>query len=83
MRCCPLRRFTQFKLEGGSCQYDSLTIFDGPSTTSPQLARLCGDSLPQPILSTGNSMMLVFRTDGSVAYDGFHAVYRESFGTKY
>ena len=29
----------------------------------------------------GNSMTLVFRTDGSVAYDGFHAVYRESFGT--
>ena len=55
-----------------SCSYDYLEIRDGPSADSPLIgSRICGSTAPQPIQSTGNSMTLIFHTDGSVTKTGF------------
>ena len=41
--------FIDFDLEGGSCSWDWLQIFDGPGTQyDPLTPRLCGTSLPDP-----------------------------------
>jgi len=34
-------------------------VWDGPTQNSPRLALLCGYVLPNPIFSTGNSLLLV------------------------
>jgi len=60
--------------DGGSCPYDHLTIYDGPNQGSPLLKKLCGFTAPTtPIVSSGNTMTLVFTTDGSVVFNGFKA----------
>jgi len=39
-------------------------VWDGPTQNSPQLARLCGYALPNPIFSTGNSLLLLSSSNG-------------------
>ena len=62
-----------YEIESGSgCSYDYLEVRDGPSADSPRIGeKLCGRNVPSPIQSTGNSMYLKFRTDGSVTKTGF------------
>lgn len=60
--------FNSFNTEQG---YDYLTIYDGATTASPQLANLHGTSLPSPITSSGNSITLRFTSDGGVVAPGF------------
>ena len=66
-------QFEAFSLEGGSnCPYDYLEIRDGASTSSNLIgSKLCGSTNPGVIRSTGNSMTITFRTDGSVTSTGF------------
>ncbi|QQS30663.1 MAG: PKD domain-containing protein [Sphingobacteriales bacterium] len=55
---------------------DFVDLYDGPSTASPLIGTYGGMALPNggsPIVSTGGSMTLRFRTDGSVLGDGFVA----------
>ena len=53
------------------CGYDSLTIYDGPDLSSPEIGKYCGISLPPDIQSTGRSLLLHFHTD-SIGYgNGF------------
>lgn len=40
-----------------------LQVRDGPTRHSPQLARLCGYVLPNPIFSTGNALLLLLSGD--------------------
>ena len=55
-----------------SCVWDYLEARDGPSADSPVIgSKLCGSTAPAPIQSTGNSMTLIFHTDGSVTRTGF------------
>ena len=55
-----------------TCGWDYLEARDGPSADSPLIdSKICGETAPLPIQSTGNSMTLVFHTDGSVAKTGF------------
>ncbi|XP_041445755.1 embryonic protein UVS.2-like isoform X2 [Xenopus laevis] len=56
-----------------SCSYDSLQVFDGPKSTSPLIGRYC-TSIPN-IVSTGNSLLLQFRSDRQVQNRGFKANY--------
>lgn len=37
--------------------------------------KMCNDQIPPPLISTSNSMFLVFTTDGSVSDLGFRATY--------
>ena len=66
--------FDQFHLEAHSnCNFDSLDIRDGNSESATRIGRFCGTSLPNggTINSTSNSIYLRFRSDYSIAGDGF------------
>ncbi|CAH1274043.1 CSMD3 [Branchiostoma lanceolatum] len=68
-------RFTEFNLEYYfGCDYDALTVHDGPNATAPVLATLCGSSAGS-VSTTGNSAFLVFTSDGSVTWSGFYATF--------
>ena len=66
-------QFISFNLEDDlGCKYDWLEIRDGDSPSSPIIgSRLCGSSNPGTIISTGNSVTLIFHSDFSVAASGF------------
>ena len=57
-----------------NCNYDYVKLYDGPDRRSRALGRYC-QSTPEPISSTGNSMVVVFKTDYSQGGRGFHARY--------
>ena len=66
-----------------SCKYASVKIYDGNSTKDTQIGReygYCGKRAPPTltIASTGNSVLIVFVSDGIVAASGFNATYRGS-----
>ena len=66
-------RFLNFDVEyHGDCTHDYLIIYDGPDDTSSQIgAKLCGDTKPTEIVSSGNTMHIRFHTDGNVQKTGF------------
>ena len=64
--------FTDFDLEDDpGCAYDYVSVVDTDGTT--QLAKLCGDSIPSAIKSSGNKLTVVFHSDQSVTKKGFEA----------
>lgn len=63
--------FTEFDVES---HFDDLTIYDGPTTSSPIVDVYTGISLPNdgnPILLSGTSCLLVFTSDFTVNGNGF------------
>ena len=56
--------FSSFGFEQG---HDYVTVYDGPTTNHPRLARLTGDTLPQPIVSTSGSLLVVMATDATTS----------------
>lgn len=61
--------FTSFSLENN---FDYLTIYDGPSTASPQIGSYTSTSLQgQTITSSSGCLTMVFDSDGSVTYAGW------------
>ena len=64
--------FTYFDVEPHwGCQYDNLTVFDGASTSSPSLGTYCGNQIPDPVTTSGNTATMLFITDGVARYPGF------------
>lgn len=63
----------QFNTEAGN---DTLTIYDGANASAPILATLSGNlgSVPA-ITSSGGTMFLTFKTNGSNTFDGWRATY--------
>ena len=55
-------------------------VYDGNSTSALVLGKFCGTVVPEPVISTGNNMYIVFITDSSVTNKGFHASYRMKRG---
>ena len=47
------------------CSYDSVTLYDGSSDSSPQLAKVCTVD-PGTVKSTGSSLFIVFESDFSI-----------------
>ncbi|XP_031795774.1 cubilin [Sarcophilus harrisii] len=72
--------FTNLRLEDhSSCDTESVTVFNGILNNSPQLERICGPvSARDFIESSGNTMKVLFVTDGSRPYGGFSAFYSSS-----
>ena len=74
--------FLHFDLEWHTtCDYDSVKIYDGNSTKATQIGRTygyCGKKVPPTltIASTGNSLLIVFVSDGDGTRSGFNATYR-------
>lgn len=65
--------FIEFDVEADpSCQYDYLTVYDGPSTASPILGTYCnGNNPPTFLTSTGSSITVAFTSDVALEEDGF------------
>ena len=58
--------------------WDSLTIFDGDSNNSPMLRKICGNSIPPNVVSSGNKVFIHFYTDGDFTSTGFEMEYNTS-----
>ncbi|XP_071974933.1 embryonic protein UVS.2-like [Engystomops pustulosus] len=69
--------FIDFYLEVSStCSKDHLLVLDGPKITSTQLGKFCGKGIAMPnIMSSGNSLLLKFKSDRSLQLPGFFAKY--------
>lgn len=68
--------FSDFHLESSStCLYDYLAVYDGNSSSTPELAKLCGSQLPSTINSSSNQLYVKLRTDNSINTGGFLASY--------
>ena len=72
--------FHQFSIEGHSkCAYDSVKIYDGKSVNASQFGApygYCGSCKPQTLTSTGNAVLIVLVSDGSLAYFGFNVTFK-------
>ncbi|XP_069383825.1 ovochymase-2 isoform X3 [Paralichthys olivaceus] len=65
--------FTDVELEESDrCLYDSLTVLADVEQTE-ELAVLCGRSVPPPVLSFHNVVVLQFSSDSSITHRGFRA----------
>ncbi|XP_039705422.1 procollagen C-endopeptidase enhancer 1 [Pteropus medius] len=73
-----LLTFGKFDLEPDTyCRYDSVSVFNGPvSNDAKRQGKFCGDTVPGPIFSEGNELLVQFVSDLSVTADGFSASYR-------
>ena len=56
--------------------YDSLTIYDGGSSTSSMMGKYCGDSNPPNHVSSSHEVLVHFQSDGSVTRAGFKMEYK-------
>ena len=67
--------FPTFNIEPhAQCAYDFLQIHDGPTASSYMIGKYCGTTPPnnnQPINSTHHELYFWFRSDVSIASDGF------------
>ena len=71
--------FQDFAVEADpSCQYDYVQVLD---TDGSSKAKLCGESVPSPIRSSGNKMTVLFHSDHSVVKKGFKATWSARSGT--
>ena len=72
--------FKQFSVEANKiCAYDSRKIYDGDSISAKQLGpsyEYCGDCIPPTLMSTGNSLLIVFISDTSESSSGFNITYK-------
>jgi len=64
--------FSMLNLEVG---YDTLVVYDGPSTSSPKLAALSGSTIPGALTSTGDTILVGFKSDNDLEQDGFDATF--------
>lgn len=54
---------------------DAVTVYDGPTTSSPVLGSFRGNTIPSNLTSSGGSMLVRFTTDISVVNSGWEASY--------
>lgn len=64
--------FLNFSVEVG---WDTLFIYDGPTTASPLIGNYTGTTSPGTITSTGNAITLEWRSDGATVGEGWEAIY--------
>ncbi|KAL8165122.1 UNVERIFIED_CONTAM: hypothetical protein K2H54_029833 [Gekko kuhli] len=68
--------FVAFEVERHtSCRWDSVTILNGGSLSSPIIGRYCGNTSPGTIQSASNKLLINFNSDHSVQGDGFYATW--------
>lgn len=75
--------FIDFDLEDTTnCTDDYVRIFDGPSHDNFMLGSFCKTQLPPTIFSTGNTMLVVMRSDSLLSAKGFKAEYNRACGAR-
>ncbi|XP_047426669.1 bone morphogenetic protein 1-like isoform X2 [Mugil cephalus] len=62
------------------CWYDHVEVRDGFWRKAPLRGRFCGDTLPDPIISTDSQLWIEFRSSSSWVGKGFSAVYEAICG---
>ncbi|XP_067113967.1 bone morphogenetic protein 1-like isoform X1 [Osmerus mordax] len=62
------------------CWYDHVEVRDGFWRKGPLTGRLCGDQLPEPIISTDSRLWIEFRSSSNWVGKGFSAVYEAICG---
>ncbi len=62
--------FTQFRTEAN---HDSITIYDGTSTSGTMLLHASGTILPPPITAISGAMLIIWTTDSLVSDSGYTA----------
>ena len=67
-------RFTFFSFST-ELNNDTVTIYDGTSTSDPVLGTFSGNSIPPVITSTGGAMLITFNTNGSIVGTGWRGTY--------
>uniref|UniRef100_A0A8C5HD89 Cubilin n=1 Tax=Gouania willdenowi TaxID=441366 RepID=A0A8C5HD89_GOUWI len=73
--------FTDLDIENHSnCAWDYVAIYDGSTSSSPLLTRVCGTGVPPPVTSTQNQIYVRFRSDSSLSHRGFSARFSEACG---
>lgn len=72
--------FLSLKLETShDCEYDSLEVYNGErKVDSRRIAKLCGSTLPQVLVSQGSTLFLRFHSDFSVNFEGFRLEFTQS-----
>lgn len=70
-------KFDKFVLEPDTyCRFDYVAFFNGGEKDDSRLiGKFCGDENPQPVITTGNVLLVQFVSDLSVTSDGFLAHY--------
>lgn len=72
--------FNSFFVEGG---FDYLRVYDGTSSSAPQLLYASGSSVPSQVIATSGAMYIYFHSDGSINYSGFSATWTtEQYSTE-
>uniref|UniRef100_A0A4W3K7X0 Cubilin n=1 Tax=Callorhinchus milii TaxID=7868 RepID=A0A4W3K7X0_CALMI len=71
-------KFSDFDLELLCSDY--VSVHDGSNIFAPSLGKFCGSTIPPPLLSSSNSMFIVFTTDIIVSGRGWKALYVETLG---
>ena len=61
---------------------DSLTLYDGDSNSAPMIGEYCGNSIPNNQISSSNSVLIHFESDGYFTRSGFHLEYQDPFPGK-
>ncbi|KAM4836887.1 CUB and sushi domain-containing protein 1 [Thomomys bottae] len=69
--------FKSFNMEPS---YDFLHIYEGEDSSSPLLGSFQGSQAPDRIESSGNSLLLAFRSDASVGLSGFAIEFKGTQG---
>ncbi|KAK7065275.1 hypothetical protein SK128_012047 [Halocaridina rubra] len=73
--------FTDFDVEPHTnCSYDYVSVYDGNTTSAPELLRHCGDTIPSAIISTGNTVTIRLKADESMSGRGFVANFTRACG---
>ncbi|XP_036384495.1 bone morphogenetic protein 1-like isoform X1 [Megalops cyprinoides] len=62
------------------CWYDHVEIRDGYWRKAPLKGRFCGDTLPEPIISTDSRLWIEFRSSSNWVGKGFSALYEAICG---
>ncbi|XP_066557144.1 inactive serine protease PAMR1 isoform X2 [Amia ocellicauda] len=72
-------RFLMLSLEFDfNCRYDYVEVRDGDGVDSRVIGRFCGNERPATIKSSGNSLHVLFVSDGYKSFDGFFAIFEEN-----
>ncbi|XP_017289814.1 cubilin [Kryptolebias marmoratus] len=69
--------FTSFDLVPEVCG-DFVQVYDGHKPGSSLIGKLCGGKMPNPLKSSGNTMIVRFKSDNRLTSKGFKATYTKS-----
>ncbi|REJ80905.1 MAG: PKD domain-containing protein [Bacteroidetes bacterium] len=64
--------FQQFRTEAN---FDFFRVYDGTTTTAPQLLNASGGTRPSPVTATSGAMLIVWTSDISITDSGFVATW--------